>query len=165
MKKIIDENGRVFGKLSIIDFLVILIVVIIGAALYMKFNVLEVTSGSANLDTITYKITIYGARDYTLKGIETGDILYDKNGSGGHAIGTITSIEANDAKKVAETLDGTLVLGNNIGRYDITLTVTASGTVSDGRYLVNKTYEVNLNSARSFYTKFSSFDATVTEIQ
>ena len=34
MKKIIDEYGRVFGKVSVIDFLVVLIVLVFGAALY-----------------------------------------------------------------------------------------------------------------------------------
>lgn len=164
MRKIIDEHGRVFGKVSIIDFFVVLIVLAVGAALYVKYNVLEVTSVAGKTDTITYAITIYGARDYTVNGIQTGDVIYDKNGSGGNSVGTITGITAADATKTSALSDGTTVRGNYEGRYDITLTITASGAVSDGRYLVNKTYEVNTNSMRTFYTKYCTFEATITEI-
>jgi archaellum component FlaF (FlaF/FlaG flagellin family) len=164
MKKIIDEYGRVFGKVSVIDFLVVLIVLVFGAALYVKYNVLEVTSVAGKTDTITYAITIYGAREFTAKGIQIGDAIYDKSGSGGHSVGTITGKTVTDAKKIQALTNGTIVYGNYEGRYDITLTITASGAVTDGRYLVNKTYEVNTNSIRIFYTKYSTFEATITEI-
>jgi hypothetical protein len=164
MKKIIDEHGRVFGKVSVIDFLVILIVLVLGAALYVKYNVLEVTSVASKMDSFTYTVTIYGARDYSVNAFKPGDVLYDKNGSGGNTIGTISDVKSSEAKKASELVDGTLVMGNVEGRYDITLTVQASGSVSGGRYLVNKTYEVNANSQRSFYTKYCSFDGTITEI-
>jgi hypothetical protein len=164
MRKVIDEHGRVFGKVSIIDFLVVLIVIVLGAALYVKYNVLEVTSTAGKTDTITYAVTIYGAREYTVNGIQAGDVIYDKNGSGGNSVGTITGITATDAKKTSALSDGSTVLGNYEGRYDITLTITANGAVSDGRHLVNKTYEVNTNSMRTFYTKYCTFEATITEI-
>ena len=87
MKKIIDEHGRVFGKVSVIDFLVVLIVLVLGAALYVKYNVLEATSVAGKTDTIAYAITIYGAREYTANGIRIGDAIYEKSGSGGHSVG------------------------------------------------------------------------------
>ena len=164
MKKIIDEHGRVFGKVSIIDFLVILIVVVIGAALYVKFNVLDATSVTAKTDSIIYSISVNGVRSYSVDGFKIGDAVYDKNSSGGNAVGTITDIKVTDAKKAAVTLDGKIVLGNYVGCYDISLTVKANGTISDGRYFVNKTYEVNANSVRTFNTKFCTFDATILRI-
>lgn len=164
MRKIIDEHGRVFGKVSIIDFLVVLIVIALGAALYVKFNVLEMTSNSTETGTITYTINIYGVRDYAANAIKPGDKLYDKDSGGGNTIGTITDIKVSDAKKTSALLDGTTVLGNYVGRYDISVTVTASGALSNGRYLVNKTYELNTNSKRNLYTKFCTFEATIGEI-
>ncbi len=164
MRKIIDEHGRVFGKVSIIDFFVVLIVVVIGAALYVKYNVLEVTSVGAKTDTIIYTVTLNGTRDYSVNAFQIGDTLYDKNGSGGNAIGSITNIEVTDAKKTAATLDGTTVIGSYVGRYDIILTLTATGTIGDGRYLVNRTYEINVNSVRNLYTKFCQFEATISGI-
>jgi hypothetical protein len=159
----IDEHGRVFGKFSVIDLLVVLVILVVGAALYVKFNVLEVTSAAAK-DPISYTITIYGARDYTLKGLKIGDAIYDKNGSGGNTVGTITDIKVADSKKASELLDGTVVMGDYEDHIDITLTISATGTISDGRYLVNKTYEVNRSSTRTYYTKYCTFEATISEI-
>jgi hypothetical protein len=69
-----------------------------------------------------------------------------------------------DAKKASELLDGTVVMGDYEDHIDITLTISATGTVSGGRYLVNKTYEVNQSSIRTYYTKYCTFEATISEI-
>lgn len=164
MKKIIDEHGRVFGKVSIIDFFVVLIVLAIGTALYIKFNVLEVTSVTVKTDKITYAVNVSGVRQYTVDSFKVGDVLYDKNGSGGNSIGTIMAINVSDAKKISETVNGTVVMGNYLDRYDVSLTVTAAGSLSNGRYLVNKTYELNEGSIRSLYSKYCAFEATIAEI-
>jgi hypothetical protein len=164
VKRIIDKNGRIFGKISIIDVFVLLIVLALGAALYIKFNVLDFTSKSGGTGTITYNVTIYGVRDYTVDGLKPGDLLYDKNSSS-NAIGMITAVNAVDAVKEAELIDGTIVAGNYVGRYDVTLTVTAEGTVSGGRYLVGRTYELNANSERLFQTKYCEFEAVITGLE
>ena len=163
MKKIIDDKGRVFGRISIIDFIVIAIVIVLGIAVYLKFNVLEVTSNSAETP-ITYEIKISGIRDYTIDGIQTGDILFDLNNDSGVSIGTIVSIASAPAQAASERLDGTFVIGNVEGRYDLTLTVEATGLESSGRYFINRTYEINANSIRTFYTKYCTFSATIMEI-
>ncbi len=164
MKKVIDKQGRIFGKISVIDIFVLLIVLALGAALYLKFNVLDFTNKAAETDTLTYTVTIEGVRQYTVDGLKTGDLLYDVNSSSS-AVGTITGIDVADAQKAAETLDGTTVLGRYEGRYDVTLTVTADGVISGGRYLVNKTYELNANSEREFQTKYCLFEAKITELK
>ena len=164
MKKIIDEHGRIFGKISVIDIFVILIVLALGAALYLKFNVLDFTNKSAETDTLTYSVTISGVRQYTADGLKTGDLIYDTHGSSS-PIGKITAINVTDAVKAAGTLDGTIVLGRYIGRYDVTLTVTADGVKSGGRYLVNKTYELNANSERELQTKYCLFEAKITGLK
>ena len=164
MKKIIDEHGRVFGKISVIDVAVILIVVLIGAALFIKYNVLDASDKSSGTEPITYTVTVYGVRDYTVDALKPGDLLYDKNNSGGYPIGTITDVQTAGAKKASELSDGTIVLGNKIGYMDITLTVQADVTRSTGKYLVNRTYELNTNSKRMFTTKYCTFEATITGI-
>jgi hypothetical protein len=164
VKKIIDEHGRVFGKISVIDFAVVLIVILIGAALYLKYDVLDVSDKTSQSGAITYTVTIYGVRDYTVDAVKPGDLLYDKNNRGGYPIGTITGIQTADAKKASELLDGTIVLGNKVGYQDITLTVTADCTRSDGKYLVNRTYELNANSKRTFNTRYCTFEATITAV-
>ena len=54
--KIMDKNGRLFGKISVIDVLVILVVAVMAFALYVKNNTLSVTSTSAPGTTITVTV-------------------------------------------------------------------------------------------------------------
>lgn len=164
MRKIIDEKGRVFGRISIIDFIVIAIVLVLGIAVYLKFHVLEVTSSSAETTSITYELKISGIRDFTIESIQAGDILFDLNNDSGNSIGTVVSVVSAPARAASELMDGTFVIGNVEGRYDLTLTIEATGLVNSGRYFINKTYEINANSIRSFYTKYCTFSATIMEI-
>jgi hypothetical protein len=163
-RKLIDENGRLFGKISVIDIFVILIVLIAGVALYVKYNVLETTTTAAETTPITYTLTVRTVRDYTIESLRPGDLLFDKTGGGGNSVGKITDVSYTEARLPSELADGRLVMGSYEDRYDVVITVTADGNVSDGRYLVNKTYELNVNSIRLFYTKYSSFEAVISEI-
>ncbi len=163
MRKIVDENGRLFGKISVIDLFVILLVVVIGIALYVKYNVLDVTSTGAQTQPITYTVVINGVRDYTVNALKIGDKVYDKDSSG-NSVGTITDISVADARAISEKADGTSVLGYVENCYDVTLTIQADGLVSGGRTLVNRTYELNANSQRVFITKFAAFTITITGI-
>ena len=55
MKKIIDRNGRLFGFISVIDLLVIVVVAVMGFALYTKNTQMAITSTTANkTGTIIY---------------------------------------------------------------------------------------------------------------
>ena len=42
MKKIIDRNGRLFGFISVIDLLVIVVVAVMGFALYTKLSLIHI---------------------------------------------------------------------------------------------------------------------------
>jgi hypothetical protein len=164
VKKVIDNNGRLFGKISVIDVLFILVVAAVCAAFYVKFNVLDVTRKSVDTIPVTYKITIYGVREYTVKSLEVGDLIYDKDYSGGQPVGRITSISAQDAVRAVEKTDGTIVNGPVEGCYDVTLTLSAEAIITGGRTLVNRTYDVNVNSERIFNTKYATFTATITGV-
>ena len=108
--KIIDENGRLWGKISVIDLLVVAVVVVLAAALYFKNNQAH-TGTTVTEENITFQIRARGVYDYVADAIQVGDGLYDKDyASGGKAIGRITDIqvERDPGKKLAlEVNDGT----------------------------------------------------------
>ena len=91
--KIIDRNGRLFGKISVIDLLVVAVVVVLAAALYFKNNQAH-TGTTVTEENITFQIRARGVYDYVADAIQVGDGLYDKDyASGGKAIGRITDIQ------------------------------------------------------------------------
>ena len=87
--KVIDHNGRLFGKISVIDVLVILVVIALAGALYVK-NSRPHTSASVTTQTITYQVLVEGAQNYLKENIHVGDKVYDLNySSGGSALGSL----------------------------------------------------------------------------
>ena len=93
MKKIIDRNGRLFGFISVIDLLVIVVVAVMGFALYTKNTQMAITSTNTADQTITYQILASGIRTYVAEAVREGDQLFDPDRSSGGTLGTITDIQ------------------------------------------------------------------------
>ena len=146
MKKIIDRNGRLFGFISVIDLLVIVVVAVMGFALYTKNTQMAITSTNTADQTITYQILASGIRTYVAEAVREGDQLFP---------GT----------KLAEFDDGTVAAATVEDGVDMLITVEGTGLVSEsGRYTLNRVYELGVNSSRTFCTKYAEFIGTVTEI-
>ncbi len=162
--KIIDRQGRLFGKLSVIDLLVIAIVVVLAAAFYLKRNVKEHTSPTTPTTSITYEVKIPGVREELVEQFTVGDAVYDQDNDSGNAIGTITEIRVEPYVLNATLTDGSYTTAEVEGRSDVYLTLEGSGLISGGRYYVNRTYEINANSYRYIYTKYVKCECVITEI-
>lgn len=166
--KIIDRDGRLFGKISVIDLLVIAAVVVIAAAVYVKKNATPTGSGTVKEQPIVFQIQAAGLEDYLADAIRVGDKVYDANySSGSGAVGEITQVQVlNDpgTQLREDMMDGTLQMIEAEGTVDLLITVKGSG-VSDGRsYTINRVYELGVNSSRTYRTNRASFAGTVFDI-
>ena len=63
-KKIMDERGRLFGVINIIDVIVILLAVVLVCGVYVKFSRMSVLpAGSSDLQEVTYQMEIKTVRE------------------------------------------------------------------------------------------------------
>ena len=162
--KVIDHNGRLFGKISLIDVLAILVVLALGAALYVKSNQPHAGS-SAPLQTITYQALVEGAPEYLQNSIHVGDQVYDRDyESGGAPLGEIVEIQKLPGSKVAEFDDGTAGTAPVEGSANLLLTIQGEGLVNDEGYYLNRVYSLGVNAARTYYSKYAEFTTMVTAI-
>ena len=161
--KIIDKNGRLFGKISIIDVLVILAVAVLAAALGFKSNQTHTGTTTSNIPII-YQVRVNGERNYVADAVRVGDHLYDLENSSGGTLGEILSIETLPGKKVATFNDGTMGEAPVEDGVTLLLTVKGYGIISDNRYLLNRVYNLGVNTTRNYYTPYAQFTATVTAI-
>lgn len=161
--KLIDRNGRLFGKISIIDVLVVAVVLFLAVALRFKGNQTH-TSTSVTEVPITYQVTASGVRSYVANAIQVGDVLYDLDmDSSGH-LGEITAIEVLPPSKQAEFHDGTVDFVPAEDSVDLLLSVKAYGLIDNGRYLINRVYDLGLNASRNLYTPYAQFVGAITSI-
>ena len=161
--KIIDRNGRLFGKISVIDVLVIAVVLVMAAALFFKSNQTH-TGTSVTSETITYQMVANGVRTYVADAVQVGDLMYDQDRSSGGTLGKIVDIQILPGTKLGEMNDGTAGMVPVEDGVDLLLTIEGSGIVSEGRYLLNRVYDLGVNSARNYYTPYAQFTGTITAI-
>lgn len=166
--KIMDRNGRLFGKISVIDVLVVAVVVVMAAALFFKNNQ-DHTGSAVTEQDIVFQVRARGVDDFVADAILVGDGLYDQNySSGGRAIGEITDVqvERTPGFKLAdeELTDGTAALLEAENTVDLLITVKGRGLITDGRYSINRVYDLGINSSRNYWTKRAEFAGTVCEI-
>lgn len=164
--KIIDQNGRLFGKISIIDLLVVAVVAVLAIALSFKSNQAH-TGTSVQEEKITFQIRVRGVRSYVADSIAIHDGLYDRDySSGGRALGQITDIQVErDPGHVISTIsDGTILLAEAEGTVDLLLTLEGTGLINGKSVALNRIYDLGVNSSRSYCTQRAQFVGTVASI-
>ena len=157
-KKIIDDRGRLFGKISVIDVIVIVIVVVLAVAVYVKYDVLDKTNSAVKTTPITYTAVVSQVRQPSAALFRDGDEIYTNTGID---MGQITNITTAPSQVSTSILDGTYVMANVDGRYDVTLTIVAPCSESNGRYYINKTYELRVNTDQQMVTKYNAVTVTI----
>ena len=91
--------------------------------------------------------------------IQEGDALYEDAGKA--KVGVITGIRTEPAEAAASFPDGTIETVPVEDRFDVYLTVSATGVKKDGIYQVG-TYRLRQNDSILFYTKYSIWAAVST---
>lgn len=166
MKKVIDNEGRLFGKVSVIDLAVVLIVAVMAVALYVKNNSLDASSTSSESNATIYFVAESGqVADYIADAIKVGDKVYDKDRSSGGAIGEIVDIETSPSALMAGTYRGEYVKAPNDEAKSMRVTVKCNGSIAGGRFTINRVYYLGVNANRNFYTPYAILSGfCVTEI-
>ena len=151
-RKFIDENGRIFGTISAIDVLVILVVLVLATAIYLKFNVKEATITDAG-EEIEFEVFVNYVRESAYDSVRIGDEIY----SDATLIGTITGIEIEPTAINMQCADGSIKQITNPARCDVTLTIKAPCTENGGTYYTANYIPLNYYSEIYLNTKYNTF--------
>jgi len=162
--KLIDKKGKLFGRINVIDFSVIVVIVLLVLGAIYKFGIVNnsAEAGSTATQPINYKVLVLNTRWYSYDNIKVGDMLYDK--TSGNSIGKIVDVSNEPAFDLVERPNGTALLGEVENRINIILTVEAEGIITSRGHFVNKTYELLIGAKKKFYTKYFECEASVSEI-
>lgn len=163
---ILDKNGKFFGKVSIVDILVLLIVIvgIAGAALTVSYinNEKVVSDGSKMLissetqsDKLEIGLKLYGVRDITRDAIIVGDEVYSTKTD--DLIGVIKRIDSEPSKQNIVLDNGQVVSSVIPEKFDVTIVVETNGKETDTGYytdtgvhiLYGKDYEIKTSTIKS----------------
>ena len=136
--KIIDEKGKLFGKVNLLDLLVI--VLIVAAVVFVALKLGGVI-GSGENSEVEYKIEILAVRQETIDALNKNlNGIYATANDAGQILGDITDIEVRNARELTLLDSGEYTYAEHENKYDVTITVRAICSVKDkGIYVAGGT--------------------------
>ena len=144
----IDKNGKLFGKINIIDLLIVLVVI---AALVLVATRMF-TPGEKGERVESTKVTLtYVAVDALIgagEAINVGDPVYEDTTN--IELGTVTSVQYEEAYQYQAGPDGEVIKVPVVGREYVTVTTEVEGHVTDnGIYVEDYLYCIGV--ARTYH--------------
>lgn len=158
----INKDGKLFGKISIIDILVVLAIAVLALGVYSRFFV-----GNEKVETASSRI------EYTMKIKEvrmgTVDALKDFKGpitsdTTKEYMGDIVDVTYTDAKKAVELENGQIKEAVLPERYDVTVTVQVDGNVNSSGYYTATNQVLTAGSNHVFYSKAAKTTGTIMDV-
>lgn len=150
---IINEKGKLFGKISLIDLLVILIIIGAVAGCCYKFFGGNETVSITQKDTFTVVLRVEGVKSFFEDAVNVGEVVYEQHGN---KLGTITEISTEPYQKM---------VGDDNPRYltfddrnFVYLTLECTGTVNSGGYYIGGNNQIY--NGNTIYIQSRLFKAT-----
>ncbi len=160
---LIDRKGKLFGKISIIDALVILLIFSAALGAYYKFFMIDKAGTAGKMDTLQYEVRIRGIRQTTVNSVTDGANVFDSQT--GNSIGKVISREYTPSLDYVAKTDGTFVLAEKPERYDMTVTIETPGVESPLGYFANGSIEIKRGSGIKLKTKLIEFESQVIDVK
>lgn len=145
----IDKNGKLFGKINIIDLLIILIV--IAAVVFFATKMFSPAQETTKTNTTKVAITFYAedAPTNVTDMLVEGAPSFEETTNVG--FGSITSFSSEQAYGWMSDAEGNLVKGPIVGDEYLTVSVEVNGNLTDnGVYLGGRLYCVGANYTMHF---------------
>jgi hypothetical protein len=147
---LVDNKGRLFGKVSIIDVAIILIIVAVVTGSLYKLKLFDRHTSDEQLVAVT--ILLREVSLETVEALRVGDQLTESTEN--LPLGIIVKKEVRKALKDAPTADGRLVAAESPNKFDVVLTTEGNLRVTGDQVFVGRRdikigLSMNIKSPRS----------------
>lgn len=158
----IDKNGKLFGKINLIDFFVVIAIIAAMVGISFRF----VTTAAKNVKEkahFSYVVEVEGIRMFTVDALnKKGTVTNIKDES---IIGEITDVKYEQSETQAISADGKTVFVKIPERYTALITVEAEGNEGKDSYFVGNNIELSVGSTISMTTKYVNSTGKVVSIE
>ncbi len=156
------KNGKIAGKINIIDFLVIIaiLVAIVGVFLRVVTFSDKSTAGTVPFE---YVVKVEGVREYSIQGLQKGGYIYSEKENA--LVGEIVNVAVEPAKYDLIMLDGERKMIERPGRFTALVTVKANGVVRNGRWCDAVETSIGVGSEYKICSKYVSTNGKIISIK
>lgn len=139
LSMIIDNKGKLFGKVSIVDILIVVIVLAAVGGFVFVFQKSKIVSPfTQKEDTIQIKFYAEEWPDYALNAIKIGDLA--KNLDTNTVFGNVTDIKMDKSISWVESDRGEFVKSTKEGYSSVIITVEGKGIFRDSKTYAGVTF-------------------------
>ena len=156
-----DKNGKLLGKVSIIDLFVALIIVIIIAGTVYRFASPATAVDQGNV-TIRYTVMVDGVRDFTVQYYQVGLPVFDRMTN--QHLGRIVGMTYEPQYAFGIAADGSSVRSPRPGVKVVYVEIEANGRETDAAYFAEGTFELRVGGTVFLTFRYIEVQATVHEI-
>ncbi len=156
---IIDQKGKLFGKISIVDILIVVIIIAAVAGVYYKFGKTAASNILTKTDTVQIGFFMEDAPDYAVNSVKLGDTVKDR--SQNVLLGKVISATPGPSIVFYPDSTGVVRSSSKPGYASIAIMVEGQGAYSDTgvtingiEYYINKQFETRVGPA-NFYMRVS----------
>lgn len=156
-----DKNGKIFGKINIIDLLAILVVIVAVIGISIRFTSIASENVKRKTD-FSYVVEIEDVRVYTVNALQKMGIATDKQGN---VIGEITGVQYSEMEKQTITENGKSKRVIVPEKYTARVTLEATGKEADSGYFVGENTELSAGSSITMYTKHANCSGKIIKVE
>ena len=157
-----DKNGKIKGKVSIIDILVILLIVAVIVGIAARYGS-SVTTAVKSDKQFEYVLRIENVRKYTVNALEKKGKITDKKSE--KDLGEITDVRVENATQQSITASGELKKPEIPERYTCYVTIRATGKESDDNYILEDSTELSVGRNIDLSTKYVKTSGNITSVE
>lgn len=154
----LDEKGRLFGKISLIDIVILLAVVVFATGFLYNRTSQDIRRIIAADTPIYVTFLLEGVREFSFYAVEEGDVFFRQHER--VPLGNVVEVTRGTSYDIMTRSDGTAVRAPFIeGRYNMYITIAGTGSVTDTGFFINGTQQMSVGSGITLQS--NRFFATV----
>ena len=150
--KVIDKNGKLFGKISLLDIIIVAVIVfLVGIFVAGRFGQVKLPIETKSNTEYVVKLKAYNVEKTEKFPFEVGSVIYGKTGE---FIGTVTEVERKPMVTKEKLEDGTYFDYESQTAYDYFLTVEGTGTSTEKGIFAQGTFALYPNNSVTVTSKY-----------
>lgn len=157
-----DKNGKIGGKISIIDILAVVLVVVVIAGIWARYGS-KITTAVRSSETFEYTLRVENVRKYTIDALEKRGRVTDKKSE--KNLGEIVDVRYEEATQQSTTANGQVVMPVVPDRYTCFVTIQAVGRESDDNYILDDSTELSVGRTIDLYSKYVKTSGTIESVK
>lgn len=154
------KNGKLFGKISIVDIAVVLLIAVLACGVYLRLNgsVGEFVTG----ETYECVVKVKTVRNFTVEALRKGGEVYDKTTK--EYIGTIQGVTAEPATEPLLMADGSHAMAPMEDRYHAYVTIAFTGKESADGYYTAANQQMSTGGTLVLNAKWAECEGTIVDV-